>query len=154
VQHMPEGFTAAFADRLDSLCRVHVKEAEDGDPIVPGQVLIGRGDRHLEIVARGADFAARLHDGELVSRHRPSVDVLFRSAAKVLGKKAIGVLMTGMGRDGAEGMLELHRTGAATIAQDEGSCVVFGMPKEAIKLDAVDDVVPLCDIRDTVLRKA
>ncbi len=154
VQHMPEGFTAAFADRLDSLSKVHVKEAEDGDIVRQGQVLIARGNMQMEIVARGANYAVRLYDGPLVSRHKPSVDVLFRSAAKVLGKRAIGVILTGMGKDGADGMLEMHKTGAVTFAQDEESCVVFGMPKEAIKLDAVDEVSPLREIRDKVLRKA
>ena len=154
VQHMPEGFTAAFADRLDSLSKIHVKEAEDGDPVLPGQAIIARGNRQMEIVAKGTGFAVRLNDGPLVSRHKPSVDVLFRSAAKVLGNRAIGVILTGMGRDGADGMLEMHEAGAVTFAQDEESCVVFGMPKEAIKLDAVDEISPLSEIRDRVLRKA
>jgi len=146
VQHMPENFTRAFANRLDTLCRVSVKEAENDDTVIRGRALIAPGNKHTLLKRSGARYYVEVKDGPLVSRHRPSVDVLFRSAARYAGKNAIGVIMTGMGDDGAKGMLEMKEAGAYNIAQDEASCVVFGMPKEAIKLNAVDKVVPLEEI--------
>jgi two-component system chemotaxis response regulator CheB len=143
VQHMPEKFTAAFARRLDTLCQVEVKEAADGDTVLRGRVLIAPGDKHMLLQRSGARYYVSVRDGPLVSRHRPSVDVLFRSAAQYAGANAVGIIMTGMGDDGAHGMLEMHQAGALTIAQDEASCVVFGMPKEAIALGGVDRVLPL-----------
>ena len=143
VQHMPEGFTAAFARRLDALCAISVKEAEDGDAVVPGRALIAPGNRHLLLQRAGARYQVAVKDGPLVSRHRPSVDVLFRSAAQCAGVNARGILMTGMGDDGAAGLLEMRRAGAVTLAQDEESCVVFGMPKVAIARGAAVRVVPL-----------
>lgn len=152
VQHMPENFTAAFAKRLDSICRVTVKEAENNDSVVRGHVLIAPGNRHTLLKRSGARYYVEVKDGPLVSRHRPSVDVLFRSAARYAGKNAVGVIMTGMGDDGAHGMKELHDAGARTIAQDEASCVVFGMPNEAIKLGGVDKVLPLDRIAAETLK--
>ena len=146
VQHMPEKFTRSFAERLNKLAEVEVKEAETGDRILPGRVLIAPGGRHLLAKRSGAQYYAEVMDGPLVSRHRPSVDVLFRSVAKSAGRNAIGIIMTGMGDDGARGLKEMHETGATTYAQDEESCVVFGMPKEAIKLGGVDAIVGLDDI--------
>ena len=146
VQHMPERFTAAFAKRLDGLCQVDVKEAEDGDQVMPGRVLIAPGNRHMLLQRSGARYHVAIKDGPLVSRHRPSVDVLFRSAAQYAGMNALGIIMTGMGDDGARGLLEMKRAGAATIAQNEETCVVFGMPKEAIALGAADKTVPLRQI--------
>jgi two-component system chemotaxis response regulator CheB len=143
VQHMPEKFTASFANRLNELCRVTVKEAADNDTVLRGQVLIAPGNRHTLLKRSGARYHVEVRDGPLVTRHRPSVDVLFRSAARYAGKNAVGVIMTGMGDDGARGMLEMKEAGATTIAQDEASCVVFGMPAEAIKLGGVDKVLPL-----------
>jgi two-component system, chemotaxis family, protein-glutamate methylesterase/glutaminase len=143
VQHMPEGFTRAFAQRLDGLCRVSVKEAEPGDPVEAGRVLIAPGNRHLLLARRGGVYRADLVDGPPVSRHRPSVDVLFRSVAQAAGPRAVGVLLTGMGRDGADGLLEMRHMGAATLAQDEATSVVFGMPKEAIAAGAAGEVLPL-----------
>jgi two-component system chemotaxis response regulator CheB len=143
VQHMPEHFTAAFARRLNGLCRLEVKEAEDGDPVVRGRALIAAGNRHLLLKRSGARYYVEVRDGPPVCRHRPSVDVLFRSAARYASKNAVGVLLTGMGDDGARGMLELKEAGAATIAQDESTCVVFGMPNEAIKRGAAGHVLPL-----------
>ncbi|MDR3376286.1 MAG: chemotaxis response regulator protein-glutamate methylesterase [Ancalomicrobiaceae bacterium] len=151
VQHMPEKFTAAFSKRLDGLCEVSVKEAEDGDPVLRGHVLVAPGGRHMMIERRGARYNVSVKDGPLVSRHRPSVDVLFRSAARSVGPNAVGVIMTGMGDDGARGLLEMKRAGAFTIAQDEASCVVFGMPKEAIALGGVDRIVDLDSIAREVL---
>jgi two-component system chemotaxis response regulator CheB len=152
VQHMPENFTRSFAARLNTLCRISVKEAENNDTVIPGRALISPGNRHMLLKRSGARYFVELKDGPLVSRHRPSVDVLFRSAARYAGKNAIGVIMTGMGDDGAKGLLEMKEAGAATIAQDEATCVVFGMPKEAIKLGAVDKVLPLEDITPSVMR--
>jgi two-component system chemotaxis response regulator CheB len=152
VQHMPEVFTRAFADRLDGLCRVRVKEAADGDRVIPGRALIAPGNRHTLLVRSGALYAVQVKDGPLVSRHRPSVDVLFRSVAQAAGHNAVGVILTGMGDDGAAGLLEMKQAGAATVAQDEASCVVFGMPREAIELGAVDHVVGLGAIAATMLR--
>ncbi len=152
VQHMPEHFTAAFAKRLDSICRVSIKEAAEDDTVIPGRVLIAPGNRHLLLKRSGARYYVEVKDGPLVSRHRPSVDVLFRSTARYAGKNAVGVIMTGMGDDGANGMKEMKEGGAITIAQDEASCVVFGMPHEAIKRGAVDKVLPLGEIAGAVLR--
>ncbi|MBC7952537.1 MAG: chemotaxis response regulator protein-glutamate methylesterase [Rhodospirillaceae bacterium] len=152
VQHMPEKFTAAFARRLDSLCEVTVKEAENGDAVLRGHVLIAPGNRHMLLQRSGARYHVAIKDGPLVSRHRPSVDVLFRSAAQYAGGNAVGILMTGMGDDGAKGLLEMRQAGAFTIAQDEESCVVFGMPKEAIALGAAEKVVPLDTIPIEILR--
>lgn len=143
VQHMPETFTAAFSRRLDSLCAVSVKEAEDGDPVLRGHVLIAPGNHHLLLQRSGARYHVAVKDGPLVSRHRPSVDVLFRSAAQYAGANAVGIIMTGMGDDGAKGLLEMRQAGAFTIAQNEETCVVFGMPKEAIALGGAERVVPL-----------
>ena len=152
VQHMPERFTRAFAHRLDGLCRISVKEAESDDTVIRGRALIAPGNRHTLLKRSGARYYVEVRDGPLVCRHRPSVDVLFRSASRYAGKNAIGVIMTGMGDDGAKGMLEMKEAGAYTIAQDENTCVVFGMPKEAIKLRAVDEVIPLEAIARAVLR--
>jgi two-component system chemotaxis response regulator CheB len=154
VQHMPEHFTRAFANRLDGICRVSVKEAENDDTVIRGRVLIAPGNRHTLLKRSGARYCVEIKDGPLVCRHRPSVDVLFRSAARYAGRNAIGVIMTGMGDDGARGMLEMKEQGAYTIAQDESSCVVFGMPKEAIKLKAVDRVAPLEQIAGILLRES
>ncbi len=143
VQHMPEKFTAAFAQRLNSLCAVEVREAQTGDRVIPGRVLIAPGGRHMLLRRSGAQYQVEVVDGPPVNRHKPSVDVLFRSVAKCAGKNAIGIIMTGMGDDGAAGMLEMRDSGALTIAQDEASCVVFGMPKEAIKHGGVIKVLPL-----------
>ncbi|NKN39099.1 chemotaxis response regulator protein-glutamate methylesterase [Agrobacterium sp. a22-2] len=151
VQHMPEKFTAAFAKRLNSLCEVEIKEAEDGDPVLRGHVLIAPGDRHTLLERQGARYQVSVRPGPLVSRHRPSVDVLFRSAARSAGSNAMGVIMTGMGDDGARGMEEMHQAGALTIAQDEASSVVFGMPKEAIARGGVDKIVPLNQIAREIL---
>jgi two-component system chemotaxis response regulator CheB len=151
VQHMPEHFTAAFARRLDGLCAVSVKEAEDGDAVVRGRALIAPGNKHTLLVRNGARYHVEVRDGPLVSRHRPSVDVLFRSVARYAGKNAVGVIMTGMGDDGAQGMAEMKTAGATTIAQDEATCVVFGMPQEAIKAGGVDRVVGLERIVPEVL---
>jgi two-component system chemotaxis response regulator CheB len=143
VQHMPEKFTAAFAKRLNGLCEVEVKEAEDGDPVLRGHVLIAPGDKHMLLERQGARYHVAVKPGPLVARHRPSVDVLFRSAARSAGSNAMAVIMTGMGDDGARGMLEMHQAGAFTVAQDEATSVVFGMPKEAIARGGVDKILPL-----------
>ncbi len=152
VQHMPENFTSAFANRLNSLCQVTVKEAANEDSVVRGRVLIAPGNKHTLLKRSGARYLVEVKDGPLVSRHRPSVDVLFRSAARYAGKNAVGVIMTGMGDDGARGMLEMKQAGATNIAQDEQSCVVFGMPKEAIKHGGVDLIKPLDKIAAEVIR--
>ncbi|NTV49657.1 MAG: chemotaxis response regulator protein-glutamate methylesterase [Geobacteraceae bacterium] len=152
VQHMPENFTAAFAKRLDSICRVTVKEAQDNDTIVRGRALIAPGNHHMLLKRSGARYYVEIKDGPLVSRHRPSVDVLFRSAARYAGKNAVGVIMTGMGDDGAHGMKEMFDGGAITIAQDEATCVVYGMPHEAVKMGGVNKVMPLQNIAGEVLR--
>jgi len=152
VQHMPEGFTRAFAQRLDGICRITVKEAADNDTVVRGRALIAPGNHHLLLKRSGARYYVEVKDGPLVSRHRPSVDVLFRSAARYAGKNAVGVIMTGMGDDGAKGMLEMKEAGARNIAQDEKSSVVFGMPNEAIKLGGVELIRPLETIATDVLR--
>ncbi|MCR4626823.1 MAG: chemotaxis response regulator protein-glutamate methylesterase [Treponema sp.] len=153
VQHMPEHFTAAFASRLDSHCKMKVKEAKDGDEVVTGQALIAPGNKHTLLRRSGQKYFVEVMDGPLVTRHRPSVDVLFRSAAISAGKNAIGVIMTGMGDDGAKGMKEMHDMGAYNIAQDENTCIVFGMPAEAIKNGGVDIVVPLQQIARTILAR-
>jgi two-component system chemotaxis response regulator CheB len=152
VQHMPEMFTRAFADRLNKDCTIEVKEAAEGDRILRGRALIAPGNHHLLVRKSGASCIAQVTDGPLVSRHRPSVDVLFRSVAKSLGSHSVGVIMTGMGNDGAQGLLEMRNSGAQTIAQDESSCVVFGMPKEAIARGAATAVVPLNRIAETALK--
>lgn len=146
VQHMPEKFTAAFAQRLNDLCEVEVKEAATGDRLIPGRVLIAPGGHHLEIQRSGAQYIAKVFRGPSVNRHCPSVDVLFRSAAHAAGRNVTGIIMTGMGDDGARGLLEMRQAGARTIAQDEASCVVFGMPKEAINLGAAKEIMPLSKI--------
>lgn len=152
VQHMPEHFTAAFAKRLDGICQITVKEAEHNDRVLPGQVLIAPGGKHMLLQRSGAQYRVEVKDGPLVSRHRPSVDVLFRSSAQSAGSNAVGIILTGMGDDGARGMKEMHDAGALTIAQDEASCVVYGMPKEAVKLDAVDGILPLSAIPQLILQ--
>jgi two-component system chemotaxis response regulator CheB len=143
AQHMPEKFTRSFAQRMDGLCEITVKEAEDNERVLPGYAYISPGNMHLMLKRNGARYAISLNQGPLVNRHRPSVDVLFRSAANVAGKNALGIILTGMGKDGAQGLLEMKQAGAHTIAQDEASCVVFGMPKEAIVLGGVSEVLPL-----------
>lgn len=153
VQHMPEQFTATFAKRLNKLSRVTVKEAADNDTVLRGRALIAPGNHHVLLKRSGARYYVETREGPLVSRHRPSVDVLFRSAARYAGKNAVGVIMTGMGDDGARGMLEMKAAGAKTIAQDEATSVVFGMPHEAIKREAVDRVLPLEAISAAVLRE-
>ena len=151
VQHMPELFTRAFAARLDSLCSITVKEAETNDTVLRGRALIAPGNHHMLLKRSGARYYVDIKDGPLVCRHRPSVDVLFRSAARYAGQNGVGVILTGMGDDGARGMLEMKQAGAKTIAQDEATCVVFGMPKEAIKLGAADKVLPLQSIAGAIL---
>lgn len=152
VQHMPENFTAAFAKRLDSICRITVKEARNNDTVVRGQALIAPGNHHMLLKRSGARYYVEIKDGPLVSRHRPSVDVLFRSTSQYAGKNAVGIIMTGMGDDGAKGLLEMKQAGAYTIAQDEASCVVFGMPNEAIKLGGADKILPLSAMAGEVVR--
>jgi two-component system chemotaxis response regulator CheB len=151
VQHMPEKFTAMFADRLDTLCKLEVREAKDGDRVLPGRALIAPGGRHMMLKRSGAQYYVEVADGPVVNRHKPSVDVLFRSVAQIAGRNALGIIMTGMGDDGARGMLEMHNAGAQTIAEDESTCVVFGMPKEAIKLGGVDKIVPLDRIPNEII---
>ncbi len=151
VQHMPEHFTKAFAERLNGLCAPTIKEAEDGEPVVPGKVLIAPGNQHLQLRRSGALYLARVSAGPLVCRHRPSVEVLFNSVARFGAASSVGVMLTGMGADGADAMLNMKKSGAATIAQDEESCIVFGMPKEAIGRGAVDHVEPLNHITQRIL---
>lgn len=151
VQHMPEKFTAMFAERLNGICDLEVREAKDGDRVIPGRALIAPGGKHMMLKRSGAQYVVEVIDGPLVNRHKPSVDVLFRSVAKYAGANALGVIMTGMGDDGARGLKEMHDVGAKTIAQDEASCVVFGMPKEAIKLGAADQIMPLSGIPDAMI---
>ena len=153
AQHMPPGFTKSFAQRLNGLCRIAVKEAEHGERVLHGHAYIAPGHAHLLLARSGANYVAHLSDEPPVNRHRPSVDVLFRSAATHAGKNAIGVILTGMGRDGAAGLLEMKRAGAYTFAQDEASCVVFGMPREAIALGGADDVSPLSDMSRRVMAR-
>jgi two-component system chemotaxis response regulator CheB len=151
VQHMPELFTRAFAGRLDSLCAISVKEAEMNDTVIRGRALLAPGNHHMLLKRSGARYFVEIKEGPLVCRHRPSVDVLFRSAARYAGQNSVGVILTGMGDDGANGMLEMKQGGAFTIAQDEATCVVFGMPNEAIKRNAVDRVLPLEGIARAIL---
>jgi len=151
TQHMPEGFTRSFAKRLDSLCKISVKEADAGERVLPGHAYIAPGHSHLLLARSGANYITRLDQGPPVNRHRPSVDVLFRSAAEFAGKNAMGVIMTGMGKDGANGMLEMKDAGARNFAQDEASCVVFGMPREAIAVGAVHEIGPLDQLPTMVL---
>ena len=153
AQHMPPGFTKSFAQRLNGLCRITVKEAEHGERVLPGHAYIAPGHAHLLLARSGANYIAHLSDEPPVNRHRPSVDVLFRSAAKHAGKNAIGVILTGMGRDGAAGLLEMRQAGAYTFAQDEASCIVFGMPREAIAMGAADDIAPLSDMSRRVMAR-
>ena len=151
VQHMPEKFTALFAERLNGICQIEVREARNNDRVIPGLALIAPGGKHMLLKRSGAYYHVDVIDGPLVNRHRPSVDVLFRSVAKFAGKNALGIIMTGMGDDGARGLKEMFDAGASTVAQDEASCVVFGMPKEAIKLGAAKKIVPLNEIHRAVL---
>jgi two-component system, chemotaxis family, protein-glutamate methylesterase/glutaminase len=153
VQHMPEAFTRPFSERLNSLCRIRVQEAKDGDRILPGHALLAPGGHQMEVIRHGMAYAVQVYRGERVNRHLPSVDVLFSSCAKQLGKNAVGVLLTGMGADGAKGMLEMKQAHAFTIAQDEATCVVFGMPREAILLGAVDQVLPLGRIPSALVQR-
>lgn len=152
VQHMPEHFTCSFASRLNELCAIEVKEAEAEDEVRPGRAIIGRGNYHMMLKKKNnGNLYIDIKSGPLVSRHRPSVDILFKSVAKAVGKKAVGVILTGMGKDGAEGLKEMHDNGAKTIAQDEKTCVVYGMPKEAVELQAVDFILPLNKIAAKML---
>lgn len=151
VQHMPEKFTLAFARRLNGICAMEIKEAEDGDEVAAGRVLIAPGNRHMLLQRAGTQYRIAIKDGPPVSRHRPSVDVLFRSAAQYAGPNALGIIMTGMGDDGARGLLEMRKAGARTLAQDEESCVVFGMPKEAIELGAAERIVRLARIPNEIM---
>ena len=153
VQHMPEAFTRQFAERLDSLCKIRVMEAQDGDRILPGHALLAPGGHHMAVVRRGMEYAVHVYRGERVNRHLPSVDVLFSSCSHSMGKNALGVLLTGMGADGAKGMLEMKQAGSFNIAQDESTSVVFGMPHEAILLNAVDRVLPLNQIPDALMQR-
>jgi two-component system chemotaxis response regulator CheB len=153
VQHMPEGFTAAFAKRLDATARVEVKEAVSGDAVIPGRVLIAPGSQHMLLRRSGSRYYVQLCNGPLVSRHRPSVDVLFRSVAQAAGANATGIILTGMGDDGAEGLAEMRAAGARTIAQDESTSVIFGMPKEAIARGAVDEILPLPRIAGAIIAR-
>lgn len=152
VQHMPEGFTAAFAKRLNGICRIEIKEGADGDKVVPGRAYIAPGNRQTLVRRLGSTYFLEVRDGPLVSRHRPSVNVLFRSVAQAAGGSAVGILMTGMGDDGADGLLEMKQADALTIAQDESSCVVFGMPREAILRGAVHEILSLSRIPSAILR--
>ena len=154
VQHMPKHFTRAFANRLNELCDIEVKEAENGDAVAPGRALIAPGDFHILLRRAGPTYFVEVKNGPLVTRHRPSVNMLFKSASRYAGRNAIGIILTGMGNDGAEGMKEMKDNGAFTIAQDEASCVVFGMPKEAIALRCVDCVLPLDRIPNKILEVA
>lgn len=151
VQHMPEHFTRSFAERLNQLCAIQVKEAENGDSVAPGKALIAPGNYHMLLRRSGANYFVEVKTGPLVNRHRPSVDVLFRSVARYAGRNSVGAILTGMGNDGAKGLLEMKQQGACTVAQDEATCVVFGMPREAIELGATDRVVPLDRISKTIL---
>jgi two-component system chemotaxis response regulator CheB len=151
VQHMPEGFTRSFAERLNSVCQLEVHEARDNDHVVPGVALVAPGNKHMVMQQSGARYLVRLRDGPPVHHQRPAVDVLFQSVARSAGRNALGVLLTGMGADGAKGLLEMRGNGAHTIAEDEETCVVFGMPKEAIKLDAAAEILPLPKISQAIL---
>lgn len=151
AQHMPAGFTKSFSDRLNSLCKIQVSEAQGGERILPGHAFIAPGHSHLLLTRSGANYVTELSDGPPVNRHKPSVDVLFDSAAAVAGKNAVGVILTGMGKDGAQGMLRMNKAGSYNFAQDEATCVVFGMPKEAIHVGGVDEVLPLQEMPARVL---
>ncbi|MCU0774262.1 MAG: chemotaxis response regulator protein-glutamate methylesterase [Ideonella sp.] len=153
TQHMPPGFTKSYAARLDGLCRIRVAEAKDGERILPGHAYIAPGGLHLSVERSGANYIARVQDGEPVNRHKPSVEVLFRSAARVVGPNALGIMLTGMGADGAKAMREMRDAGAFNLVQDEASCVVFGMPREAIAAGAADEVLPLGQIAPRLLEK-
>jgi two-component system chemotaxis response regulator CheB len=153
AQHMPPGFTKSFAQRLNGLCRIAVKEAEHGERVLPGHAYIAPGHAHLVLARSGANYVAHLSDAPPVNRHRPSVDVLFRSAAQHAGKNALGVILTGMGRDGAAGLLEMQQAGAYTFAQDEASCIVFGMPREAIATGGVSEISPLQEMSRRVMAR-
>jgi two-component system chemotaxis response regulator CheB len=153
TQHMPPGFTKSFAQRLDSLCKITVTEAVDGERVLPGHAYIAPGDRHLKLARSGANYLVAIDDGPPVNRHRPSVEVLFKSAAQLAGPNVLGVMLTGMGKDGATAMLEMKQAGAFNLAQDEASCVVFGMPKEAIAVGAVDEVLPVSKMAERLLAK-
>ncbi|MBV6273156.1 chemotaxis response regulator protein-glutamate methylesterase [Alcaligenaceae bacterium CGII-47] len=155
TQHMPAGFTRSFVQRLDGLCAVEVHEAEDGQRVLPGHVYLAPGGvAHMKLARSGANYVVKLDYSEPVNRHRPSVDVLFHSAAQVAGKNAIGVILTGMGKDGAQGMLAMRQAGALTFAQDEASCVVFGMPREALLIGAAEQAVPLDEMSERILKSA
>ncbi len=151
AQHMPPGFTRSFAERLDNLCQISVKEGEDGDRVLPGHAYIAPGDLHMELIRSGANYHIKLNQAPPVNRHRPSVDVLFRSVAKSAGKNAVGAILTGMGNDGAHGLLEMRKSGAHTLAQSEKTCVVFGMPREAIGMEAACEVVDLHEMTQHIL---
>jgi two-component system chemotaxis response regulator CheB len=151
---MPPAFTAAFAQRLDSLCAMEVREARDGDRVIDGRVLIAPGGHHMQLQRSGARYVVAVRDGPLVNRHKPSVDVLFRSVAQCAGANATGVVLTGMGDDGARGLLEMRHAGAATAAQDEASCVVYGMPREAVRLGGAAEILPLDGIAGWLLKTA
>lgn len=153
TQHMPPGFTKSYAARLDGLCRIRVAEARDGERVLPGHAYIAPGGRHLSVERSGANYVARVTDGDPVNRHKPSVEVLFRSAARVLGPNAIGIMLTGMGADGARAMREMREAGAHNLVQDEATCVVFGMPREAIAAGAAHEVLPLNQIAGKLLEK-
>jgi two-component system chemotaxis response regulator CheB len=153
TQHMPPGFTRSFAARLDSLCRISVSEARDGERALPGHAYVAPGDRHLRLTRSGSNYVLVVDDAPAVNRHRPSVEVLFQSVAQVAGRNALGVMLTGMGRDGATAMAEMRRAGSYNIAQDEASCVVFGMPREAIAAGGVDEVLPLAQIAGRLLER-
>ena len=153
TQHMPPGFTKSYAARLDSLCRISVKEASDGERVLPGHAYIAPGGLHLSVERSGANYVARVRDGDPVNRHKPSVEVLFLSAARVVGPNALGVMLTGMGADGARAMKELRDAGSWNVAQDEASCVVFGMPKEAIAVGATDEILPIRDMARGVMQR-
>jgi two-component system chemotaxis response regulator CheB len=154
VQHMPEKFTALFAERLNSLCSIKVKEAQNGDRVLPGSALIAPGGRHMLLERSGAQYHVEVVDGPVVNRHRPSVDVLFRSVAQVAGRNALGIIMTGMGDDGARGLKEMRDAGALTVAEDESTCVVYGMPKAAVALGGVSKVLPLDSIPGEIIASA
>jgi len=154
VQHMPEKFTALFAERLDTLCQMEIREGKDGDRVRPGLALIAPGGRHMMVKRSGAQYYVEVKDGPLVNRHKPSVDVLFRSVAQIAGRNALGIIMTGMGDDGARGLKEMHDNGATTLAEDETTCVVFGMPKVAVEMGGVGKVVPLDQIPQEIIAYA
>lgn len=154
AQHMPGGFTKSFAERLCRLCKIQVSEAVDGERVLPGHAYIAPGNFHLTLQRSGANYVVSLNAEDPVNRHRPSVDVLFKSAAKAAGKNAIGVILTGMGKDGAQGLLEMRQAGAHTFAQDEATCVVYGMPKEAVAVGGVDESIPLEKMAEAILRQA